>query len=115
MEDPERGCWLWTGGTSRGYGQFGFKGKVIGAHLWAYEYFRELVPAGLEVDHLCRNPRCANPWHLEAITHKENIQRGYNWNREKTHCSKGHSLAEAYVFQKTWTYGATMSHLYTGL
>jgi hypothetical protein len=34
------------------------------------------VPAGLELDHLCRNRDCVNHAHLEAVTHATNVRRG---------------------------------------
>jgi hypothetical protein len=46
------------------------------AHRIAYEAFRGPIAAGLEIDHLCRNPRCCNPVHLEPVTHRENVRRG---------------------------------------
>jgi hypothetical protein len=33
------------------------------------------VPEGLELDHLCENPPCCNPAHLEPVTHAENNRR----------------------------------------
>jgi len=42
-----------------------------------YEYFKGPVPDGLELDHLCRVRSCCNPDHLEPVTHKENIRRGF--------------------------------------
>lgn len=92
-EDPERGCWLWTGGrkSQMGYGEFClYHGKVVSAHRWAYEHFRESIPAGFDLDHLCRNPICVHPWHLEVVTRQENLLRGRNHLRDKTHCPHGH-------------------------
>jgi hypothetical protein len=34
------------------------------------------IPADLEIDHLCRTRHCANPRHMEAVTHLENMRRG---------------------------------------
>jgi len=54
------------------------------------------IPIGLEIDHLCRNRKCCNPKHLEAVTRSENARRGINGerlaavNHAKTHCPKGH-------------------------
>jgi hypothetical protein len=47
-----------------------------------------LIPQGLEVDHLCYNPSCINPNHLELVTGQENHRRRV---LRKTHCSKGHA------------------------
>lgn len=46
------------------------------AHVVAYELWFGPVPAGLELDHLCRNVACCNPAHLEAVTRSVNIRRG---------------------------------------
>lgn len=77
--DPETGCWNWQHAkTALGYGQVtrpGGRGMVC-AHRMVYERDRGPVPAGLELDHLCRNPSCVNPAHLEPVTHLENVHRG---------------------------------------
>jgi len=97
-------CWEWSAAKDPlGYGRFGLtspgyyiKGKLILSHVWAYQYCRGLVPEGLELDHLCRNPSCVNPWHLEAVTHRENVLRGNGYsarNFRKTHCKWGHPLS----------------------
>lgn len=91
-------CWLWLGcTTSTRYGRFNYNGKIINAHRFSYELFKESIPNGLHIDHLCRNPQCVNPEHLEAVTNKENILRGISivaQNARKTHCKKGHELTD---------------------
>ena len=59
-------CWIWTAShDTAGYGQFHLDGSV-----------RD----------------CVNPWHLEPVTHIENVQRGDTGkhNAIKTHCRYGH-------------------------
>lgn len=92
-------CWLWTASVRRGgYGQFwsARAGRIVGAHRWAYEEMVGPIPDGLYLDHLCRNPRCVNPEHLEPVTNGENLRRGVNpiaVNAAKTHCPQGHPLS----------------------
>lgn len=100
IRESESGCWEWTGGLNGvGYGQF-YKGRTaLGetgktyAHRWAYEFFIGPVPEGLHLDHLCRNRKCCNPWHLEPVTCRVNLLRGETTaaaHARKTHCPKGH-------------------------
>lgn len=92
------GCHEFTGGISgNGYGAFWLNGKTVSAHKFAYERKFGIVQNGLELDHLCRNRKCANPDHLEPISCKENLLRGETFNAAnaaKTHCPKGHTLVE---------------------
>jgi hypothetical protein len=41
-----------------------------------YEQHFGSIPENLELDHLCRNPACVRPDHLEPVTHLENLRRG---------------------------------------
>jgi hypothetical protein len=97
--DHNRGCWIWTASVgSPGYGQLSICGKPETAHRLSYRIFRGDIPPGLFIDHLCRNRRCINPYHLEAVTHQVNMARGQGGPAharrmmERTHCKKGHLL-----------------------
>lgn len=94
VEKAENGCWNWTAAAdSHGYGRFGMpRGKLILAHVFSYERVNGPVPNGLELDHLCRNPRCVNPAHLEAVTHQENMRRGAVANHGV--CRNGHPMTQ---------------------
>jgi hypothetical protein len=88
--DAAGDCWLWLGTKSRGYGTFYHDRHAhsVVAHRWAYEYLCGPIGDGLQLDHLCRNPSCVNPDHLEPVTGAENIRRAYP--TKKTHCPSGH-------------------------
>lgn len=65
------------------------------AHRAIYEALRAKIPEHLELDHLCRNPGCVNPWHMEPVTGTVNVLRGVGptaVNARKTVCIKGHEL-----------------------
>lgn len=91
-------CWLWLGSHGKGYGRFSIDGVLRGAHRVAFEWLRGPIKSGLVIDHLCRNPICVNPAHMEAVTNRENIMRGYGIAAKEfsqTHCKYGHQLPPA--------------------
>lgn len=89
---PIAGCWIWTAHASRGgYGRVVLGGKVRQAHRVVYELLSGEIPAGLQIDHLCRNRLCVNPAHLEPVTQQVNFERaGPRYNALKTRCIRGH-------------------------
>lgn len=91
------GCWEWQGAkTSRGYGSIRLGRRTLVAHRYSYQFCRGQIPVGLELDHLCRNHECVSPYHLEAVTHAENIRRGRAGHAatlraaQITQCPQGH-------------------------
>jgi hypothetical protein len=106
--DPATGCHNFTGSlTKLGYGRMkivaGGKKRTVQAYRVAYEAVRGPVPIGLVLDHLCRNPRCCNPDHLEAVTQRENTRRGVSppaINAQRTRCKNGHELTEDNIYRR---------------
>jgi hypothetical protein len=89
------GCWGWSAGCSGdGYGAFKVFGKQRASHRVAWEWQNGIsIPAGLQIDHLCRNPKCVNPNHMEVVTPKVNNHRGTSpiaKNVKKERCLRGH-------------------------
>lgn len=91
-------CWPWIGRLNP-YG-YGSSSLVLasgrherGAHRIVYSLLVGPIPEGLQLDHLCRNPRCVNPAHLEPVTMVENLLRGVNppaVNARMVTCQRGH-------------------------
>ncbi|WP_085099933.1 HNH endonuclease [Mycobacterium paraense] len=73
-------CWLWTGATIKGYGQFHFDG---GRYVHRFSFARTFPmfwPGFLEqfqIDHRCHNKACVRPDHLRPVTNKQN-QENYS-------------------------------------
>ena len=94
-------CWIWTAAHNGiGYGRIrigGRSGRLLYAHRLSYELVNGAIPEGLVIDHLCKNPSCVNPSHLDAVPQKINAQRGDAgkhmkiYNGLKTHCPSGHA------------------------
>lgn len=108
-------CWPWLAYVMpNGYGRLGKKC----AHVVSYEFFWGPIPEGYDVDHVrargCIRRDCVNPWHLEAVTRRENLLRGDTItarNAAKTHCVHGHTLSDAKIRKNGTRYCATCSRL----
>lgn len=93
-------CWIWKGSYAANpkygspkYGVVWFNKRHSRAHRVSYELVRGDIPAGLVIDHLCRNSMCVRPSHLEAVTVGTNTLRGISPvanNAKKQYCPKGH-------------------------
>lgn len=87
-------CWNWAGAkhNSKGYGRFDAYGVRWLAHRYAFTLLVSDIPDGLELDHLCKNTRCVNPYHLEPVSSEEHDRRTDQGahQRARTHCPQGH-------------------------
>lgn len=95
--NQQNGCWEWVGEIDHlGYGTYWHKfGKYHSyrAHRFSYELIYGYTE--MPLDHLCRNRRCINPKHLEAVTHKVNTMRSNAIsavNARKQFCKRGHEF-----------------------
>ena len=98
-------CWEWPHARDwDGYGII-YLGKREGrginarAHRVSWEITNRVpVPEGLQLDHLCKNPPCVNPAHLEPMTPLENVRRSSNAPR--THCQRGHEFTPENTYSR---------------
>ena len=97
------GCWHWTGPIDRhGYGRFTMAGETWLAHRAAWTLINGPIPAGMVLNHCCRNRACCNPLHLMLISRFENTMIGLSppaCNARKTRCQAGHEFDEANTYR----------------
>lgn len=98
MPAAYQACWPWSASVDRkGYGKFNYAGgRALGAHRYSYATAVGPIPDGMQIDHLCRNPSCVNPLHLEPVTPRENTMRSpiavTAVHSRKSHCKRGHEF-----------------------
>ena len=99
VEVQDDGCWLWTGLVSAGgYGKTAIRRKTLAAPRVFYAHFTGQIPDSHVIVQTCRNRRCVNPEHLEAVTPGARTLRGNSMaaiNARKTVCLRGHVLVGA--------------------
>jgi hypothetical protein len=73
--EPNTGCWLWLGGTTRrGYGRFTAHGDSdTYAHRYALACRTGEPGTGMCALHSCDQPSCVNPDHLRWGTQLDNM------------------------------------------
>ncbi len=81
VERDGNGCLLWKGPcTPSGYGRFKIRDhegivRALNVHRMAWQMDIGPIPAGMEIDHLCRVRNCIELSHLDCVTPEENRQR----------------------------------------
>jgi len=107
VDFTDEGCWEWQAGKDGGgYGSVMIRRKRYGVHRLAYLEWVGPIPEGMEIDHLCRNRKCFNPYHLEAVTGRINKLRGIGFVAKHalaTHCPKGHPYDETNTYVRKGT------------
>lgn len=70
------GCLVWLGAVNpKGYGQVNDDGVMRYVHRVVYADAHGPIPPGVQIDHLCRNTRCVDTDHLEAVSPSVNRAR----------------------------------------
>lgn len=98
---PTGFCWEWIGATNKhGYGTFHVSTHVgvRAAHRVVYETLVGSVSDDLDMDHLCRNPNCVNPDHLEPVSRSVNILRGLKGFALTGKCRRGHPVTPENIY-----------------
>lgn len=100
-------CWVWTGkrdkpkDDSRAYGSVALYGRTVPAHVVGFRDLGGSIPAGHQLDHLCRNRLCVRRAHLEAVTPPENVGRGKSGRDAHPTCAQGHQWTEESTYWRT--------------
>jgi hypothetical protein len=85
-------CWIWTGYENEwGYGVFKVGDRTWRVHRLSFELEYGPIPAGLDIDHLCKVRLCVRPTHLEAVTELDNVRRQVSHIDQ---CPHGHPYTE---------------------
>ncbi len=86
------GCWGWQGNTTHdGYGKVAVGGGEVLVHRLMYRWLVGPIPEDLELGHLCANPGCVHPRHVQPMSHRDNmVMSQRNANARKAECPRGH-------------------------
>ena len=78
---PERGFWtgtpclMWQGNPKATRPQVRIGEATLTVYRVVWEWARGEIPESYTIDHLCGQPRCCDPEHLEIVSNEENIRR----------------------------------------
>lgn len=66
-------CWFWTGYKNKtGHGTIRKNNIKKPVHVIVYELFYNInVKKNEIIHHICKNPSCCNPYHLQKMTHEK--------------------------------------------
>ncbi len=68
-----QGCWEWQGRLRVGYASVRVAGRSLLVHRVVLEA-KHQAPLGTQAaHHACANSKCVNPFHLQPVTHGENV------------------------------------------
>jgi len=105
--DTDR-CWVWPGRLRKE------DGRAASGRTFAYRLVYEAAtgqpcPPGMAAHHLCENPACVNPWHLDLIPQGVHITEhglpGDNHQAAKTSCPAGHPYDEENTYHMNGKHG----------
>jgi hypothetical protein len=84
---PKKDCWIWQGPLNGGPGNYGYlytAGRKQLAHRLSVEiHTQKKIPQGKVISHICNNPQCVNPYHLEIATQKQNMAHMIRSKRDR--------------------------------
>jgi hypothetical protein len=102
VDEVEDGHWQWCQAHRRtdGYAVVTIGGRTEPLHRYLYECLIGPVPDGMELDHTCHSTWCCSPFHVEPVTHPENLAR---IALRRPRCKRGHPYAEhGYTDPRGW-------------
>lgn len=109
QEPPSRPCLIWTSTfTNTGYPILTWRGEPFLAHRLSWATYQQEDPGPERVvDHLCEEPACIEPRHLDACSQRENVMRSEtavaSIHAKKDACPRGHEYEPTPDHWKTAT------------
>ena len=95
--DGENECHISTYSVaSHGYAQIGWqdpgmkRSDMTTAHRAAWTHVHGQIPERMDIDHVCRNPRCVNVEHLRLLTPEDNRRRNKGDYELGLNCKRDH-------------------------
>lgn len=74
-------CWIWTKGSTNGYGMVRHNGKMVYVHCLVYELLVGPIPKGYVMVCSCSRS-CCNPKHWKPFTRVEAAKLRSKWGSE---------------------------------